>query len=390
MDFKEADRLYLAQTYRRQPIQLVEGHGAIVKDSNGKEYIDCLSGISVLNIGHSHPKVVEAIRRQSERIMHSSNIYYIGPQVELAELLYRVSGGYKSFFCNSGAEANEAAIKLARKYTKKSEIITADNSFHGRTLATLSATGQKKYRKPFEPLLKEFKHVKYGKADEIRSLITDRTAAVLLEPIQGEGGVIIPPAEYLSEVRGICDEMNVLFILDEIQTAFGRVGEMFAWQLFGVEPDVFTLAKALGGGFPIGAMLARPEIMDAFEPGDHASTFGGNHLACAAAKAAVEAILEDDLIARSRKLGAYFREGLNRLKAKHEIIKEVRGYGLMIGVELRKDCAKIVDEARDRGVLINCVQDRVIRLMPSLVIEKDQIRKVVEVLDEIFEIKSPG
>ncbi|MFQ5815548.1 MAG: aminotransferase class III-fold pyridoxal phosphate-dependent enzyme, partial [Candidatus Hydrothermarchaeaceae archaeon] len=322
--------------------------------------------------------------------MHSSNIYYIGPQVELGELLYGVSGGYKSFFCNSGAEANEAAIKLARKYTKKAEIITAENSFHGRTLATLSATGQESYRKPFEPLLKEFKQVKYGDADGIRSAITDHTAAILLEPIQGEGGIVVPPMEYLSEVEAICRERSVLFMLDEVQTAFGRVGEMFAWQLFGVEPDVFTLAKALGGGFPIGAMLARPEIMDAFEPSDHASTFGGNHLACAAAKAAVEVTLDDDLATRSREIGEYLKEGLNGLKVKHSIIKEVRGYGLMIGVELVKDCAKLVDGARERGVLINCVQDNVIRLLPPLVIERDQIRSVLEVLDELLEAESKG
>ncbi len=390
MDFIEADRLYLAQTYRRQPIQLVEGHGAIVRDSNGKEYIDCFAGIAVLNVGHSHPKVVDAIRMQAGRIMHSSNNYHIGPQIELGKLLYKLSGGYKSFFCNSGAEANEAAIKLARKCTKKAEIITTENSFHGRTLATLSATGQMKYRKHFEPLLKEFKQVRYGDAEAIGSAITENTAAVLLEPIQGEGGVVVPPADYLSEVREICHGKNVLFMLDEVQTAFGRVGEMFAWQLFDAEPDVFTLAKAIGGGFPIGAMLAHPEIMDAFEIGDHASTFGGNHLACAAAKAAAEALIEDDLILKAKELGEYTMKGLNKLKARHPIIKDVRGYGLMIGVELSKACAPIVERAREKGVLLNCVQDKVIRLLPPLVIEKEQIKRVLEVLDEVLEAEYRG
>ncbi|MEE9594945.1 MAG: aspartate aminotransferase family protein [Candidatus Hydrothermarchaeales archaeon] len=390
MNFVEADALYLAQTYKRQPIQLVEGHGAIVRDSNGKEYIDCISGIAVLNVGHSHPKVVDAIKRQADRIIHSSNLYYIGPQVELGDLLYKVSGGYKSFFCNSGAEANEAAIKLARKYTKKAEIISAENSFHGRTLATLSATGQRKYRKPFEPLPREFKLVKYGDADAVKSAITDSTAAVLLEPIQGEGGVIVPSMEYLREVREICHERNVLFMLDEVQTAFGRVGEMFAWQLSGAEPDVFTLAKALGGGFPIGAMLARPEVMDAFEPGDHASTFGGNHLACAAAKASIDAIVEEGLLSKSKKLGEYFKEGLNGLKSKHASIKDVRGLGLMLCVELDSSCAKLVDEARERGVLINCIQENVLRFLPPLVIEMEQIKTVLAVLDELLEFESDG
>ncbi|MEE8167256.1 MAG: aspartate aminotransferase family protein [Candidatus Hydrothermarchaeales archaeon] len=390
MNLEEADRLYLAQTYTRQPIALVEGKGAVVKDSKGREYIDCFSGIAVLNVGHSHPKVLEAIRGQAGRIMHTSNVYYISPQVDLGALLYKVSGGYKSFFCNSGAEANEAAIKLARKYTGKSGVIAAKNSFHGRTLATLSATGQEKYKKGFQPLMKEFVHVEFGKAGAIRDSINDKTAAVLLEPIQGEGGVVVPPANYLSEVEEICHEKKVLFILDEVQTAFGRVGEMFAWQLFDVEPDIFTVAKALGAGFPIGAMLAKPKIMDAFKAGDHASTFGGNHLACAAAKAAVEVLLEEDLLKRSRELGGYLMHGLRELQRKHSIIKEVRGYGLLVGMELTRECSFLVDKAREKGVLLNCIQDRVLRFLPPLVIEKKQLDQVLRVLDEILEEKGGG
>ncbi len=259
---KTEDEKYIAKTYKRQPIALVKGEGAAVWDSEGREYVDCFAGLAVSNVGHSHPKVVAAIKAQAEKIMHTSNVYYVLPQIELAKLLYEISGGYKSFFCNSGAEANEAAIKLVRKYTKKSEIICAENSFHGRTITTLGATGQEKYKKDFGPMPKEFKHVEYGSIRELKSSLTDDTAAVMLEPIQGEGGVVVPPGDYLKRVRRLCDENDILFVLDEVQTGFCRTGKMFAWQLFGIEPDIFTVAKAFGGGFPIGAMLAKPGIMD--------------------------------------------------------------------------------------------------------------------------------
>ncbi|MEE8402273.1 MAG: aspartate aminotransferase family protein, partial [Candidatus Hydrothermarchaeaceae archaeon] len=325
----DRDRKFLAQTYARQPIALVEGKGAVVWDSDGKEYIDCFSGLAVLNVGHSHPKVVKAIEEQAKKIMHTSNVYSIIPQVGLAELLYEVSGGYKSFFCNSGAEANEAAIKLVRKYTKKSGIIAAENSFHGRTIATLSATGQEKYKRDFLPLCQEFSHVPFGDIDALESEISADTGAVLLEPIQGEGGVIVPPEGYLKAVRRLCDERGILLILDEVQTGFGRTGAMFAWQLFEVKPDIFTVAKAMGGGFPMGAMLARPEVMDAFAPGDHASTFGGNHLACAAGAAAVRVIVEERLPERAKELGGHMKQRLQELKDRHDVIKEIRGEGLM-------------------------------------------------------------
>jgi len=384
MNFIEKERKYIAQTYARQPIALVRGKGALVWDSKGKEYLDFFSGLAVLNVGHCHEKVTEAIKKQCQEIMHTSNVYYIMPQIELAELLYKISNGYKSFFCNSGAEANEAAIKLARKYTKKKEIIAAKNSFHGRTLATLSATGQKKYKKGFEPLLREVKHVNYGVAEEIEDTITKDTAAVILEPIQGEGGVVVPPKEYLKEVKEICKEKEVLLILDEVQTGLGRVGELFAWQLFNAEPHIFTLAKALGGGFPIGAMLAKPEIMEAFDYGSHASTFGGNHLACTAAKATLEVILEEKLHERARELGRYLMEGLESLKQKHEIIKEIRGCGLMVGIELSTPCKEIVNKARDRGLLINCTQDKILRLLPPLTITREHVDKAIKILDKIF------
>ncbi len=384
MDIAEKERRFLAQTYGRQPIALVKGKGAVVWDSDGKEYIDCFSGLAVLNVGHSHPKVVKAIEGQVREIMHTSNLYSIIPQVELAELLYDVSGGYKSFFCNSGAEANEAAIKLVRKYTGKSRIIAAENSFHGRTLATLSATGQEKYKKDFQPMCREFTHVPFGDIGALKSAIDDKTAAVMLEPIQGEGGIVMPPEGYLKSVRALCDEKGVLMILDEVQTGFGRTGAMFAWQFFGVEPDIFTVAKAMGGGFPLGAMLARPEIMDAFEPGDHASTFGGNHLACAAGRAAVSAIVEEGLVERAEELGEHLKLRLEELKGQHDVIKDVRGAGLMVGIELEIECKDIVDEVRERGVLINCAHDTVLRFLPPLVIEKEQLNRAVDVLDEVL------
>ncbi len=382
---KTEDERYIARTYKRQPIALVKGDGAKVWDFEGKEYIDCFAGLAVLNVGHSHPKVVRAITVQAEKIMHTSNVYYILPQIELAKLLHDISGGYRSFFCNSGAEANEAAIKLVRKYTKKSEIICAKNSFHGRTITTLSATGQEKYKKDFGPMSREFKHVEYGNIRELESAITDDTAAVMLEPIQGEGGVVVPPEGYLEDVRRLCDETRTLFVLDEVQTGFCRTGAMFAWQLFGVEPDIFTVAKALGGGFPIGAMLAKPEIMDTFRAGDHASTFGGAHLACTAAKAALEVMLEEDLAKRAGELGGYLKERLETLKEKHSIIKEIRGHGLMVGMEMDIPCSDIVDLARRRGLLINCTHDTVIRFLPPLVIEKYQLDRALEILDEVLD-----
>lgn len=384
MDLMELEKKCLAQVYGRQPIALVKGKGARVWDSAGKEYIDCFSGLAVLNVGHSHPRVVGAVKEQASRIMHSSNLYYIIPQLELAELLHRVTGGYKSFFCNSGAEANEAAFKLVRKYTGKSRIIAAKNSFHGRTIATLSATGQGKYKVGFEPLCREFVHVDFGDTEDLKAALTKETAAVLLEPIQGEGGVVVPPKNYLREVRGLCDENGSLLILDEVQTGFGRTGELFAWQLNKVEPDIFTLAKAMGGGFPIGAMLARGEIMGAFRIGDHASTFGGNHLACAAAKAALEVIIEEKLPQRAKELGEYLMSRLMEQRESHKVVKEVRGQGLMIGIELDKNCSYVVEKARDKGVLLNCTHEKVVRLLPPLVVKKEQLDKVVEVLDEVL------
>jgi len=383
-EFERDEEALIANTYTRQPIMIVKGRGAEVWDADGRRYIDCYSGIAVNNLGHCHPAVVEAIQRQAEKLIHTSNIFYTEPQLDLARILARESGGYKSFFCNSGAEANEAAIKLVRKFAGPGEIIAAKDSFHGRTMGAISATGQPKYQRNFEPLLEGFRHVPFADADAIEKVVTKDTAAVLLEPIQGEGGVVVPPENYLSDVAKICEKMGALLVLDEVQTGLARTGEMFAWQGCGIEPDIFTLAKALGGGMPIGAMLAKPSVMAAFEPGDHASTFGGNPVACAAATATINVILKDNLLEKSRTLGAYFMERLLELQKRHSAISDVRGRGLMIGVEINGDCAIIVEKAREQALLFNFARGNVLRFTPPLNIDKELIDKITQALDTIL------
>lgn len=380
-EIMDLEKKFVMQTYGRQPLALSHGKGAEVWDVDGNSYLDCFAGIAVNNIGHAHPKVALAICHQAQRMIHCSNVYYTQEQVELAQLLTKVSPHDRVFFANSGAEANEGAIKLARKYTGKGEIIAADNSFHGRTLATVTATGQEKYKEPFKPLPTGFKHVLFGDIRAMAEAINEDTAAVILEPIQGEGGLIVPPEGYLQQVQALCRQKDVLLILDEIQTGFGRTGEMFASTLFGVQPDITTVAKAMGGGYPIGAILANERIASAFEPGDHGSTFGGNPLGCAAAKAAIEVLLDENLIHQSQELGEYFKSSLEQMTSKYDIVKEVRGKGLMIGIELTRSCGDVVNEAREQGVLINCTADKVIRLVPPLIITKKQLDEVVKVLD---------
>lgn len=379
------DKKYVMQTYGRLPLALKEGKGVLVKDFEGNTYIDCFAGIAVNNIGHSHPKVVEAICNQAKTLMHTSNLYYTEPQVKLAELLAEISVHDKSFFCNSGAEANEGAVKLARKFTGKGEIIAMENSFHGRTLAMITATGQHKYKKGFEPLPEGFKHVAYGDLEAIVENITGNTAAVLVEPIQGEGGVIVPPEGYLKELKQICNESDVLLIFDEVQTGFGRTGEMFASQLFNVTPDITTVAKALGGGFPIGAVLASEEVGNAFEPGNHAATFGGNPLACAAAIASINAIIDENMLIKAKENGGYLKYKLEEQAKLYGIVEEVRGAGMMLGMELSISAAEIANEAMNQGVLINATADTVLRFLPPLVIEKGQIDTVTCVLETILQ-----
>jgi acetylornithine/N-succinyldiaminopimelate aminotransferase len=380
----EKERKYMMPVYKRPRIVIKEGKGAKVKDSTGKEYIDCVGGIAVNAVGYSHPVVVNAIKEQAKRLMHVSNLYYTEPQVKLAERLSELSGMAKSFFCNSGAESVEAALKLACKVTGKSGFIAAEGSFHGRTLGSLSVTFETKFRGVFEPLLlRGVKFVRYNDAEAIRTAIDDDTTAVILEPIQGETGVIVPSEGYVKAVREICDDKEVLLILDEIQTGFGRTGKWFCKDYEGVEPDIMTLAKALGAGFPIGALLAREGIE--FEASEHGSTFGGNPLACAAALAAIKVIEEEGLVERSREFGNYFMKRAQEVGiASNPVVKEIRGKGLMIAIELTKPCAEIVEHALERGILINCTSNNVIRLVPPLVIGREEIDTVISVLQAVL------
>ncbi|WP_445474066.1 acetylornithine transaminase [Methanococcoides methylutens] len=375
----EKDEKYVMQTYTRQPIALESGKGSVVRDINGNEFIDCVAGIAVNNVGHCHPRVVEAISKQAEKLIHVSNIYYTDVQAQLAEELINITNMGRAFFCNSGTEAVEAAMKLARVTTGKTEFIAAEHSFHGRTMGALTVTHKSIYRTPFEPLIQGEKFVAYNDAQAIRDEITKDTAAVIVEPIQGEGGINVPSDEYLKEVRGICDENDMLLIFDEVQTGFGRTGKWFCKDHSKVEPDIMTMAKAIGGGFPMGAIVARDGI--SFGKSQHAATFGGGPLACAAALASINVIRDEKLVERSAQMGEYFMDKLRSLELGS--IVEVRGRGLMIGVEIDKPCADIVDLARENGVLLNCTSEKVIRIAPPLVITKEQIDTVVDVLAQI-------
>jgi acetylornithine/N-succinyldiaminopimelate aminotransferase len=390
MDLKQAknmDTKYIFSTYKRQPLLLVKGRGSWVWDSAGNKYLDFFSGLAVNNVGNNNPKVVKAIKAQAGTIMHTSNIFMTEPMLEVAKILGEHFGG-QVFFCNSGAEANEAAIKLARKWGSKNgdkfEIITMEESFHGRTLTTITATGQTKYQKGFEPLTPGFKYAKFNDLGSAQKLITKKTCAILVEPIQGEGGVNIGEISFIKGLREICNDNNILLIFDEVQTGIGRTGKLFAYEHFGVKPDVLTLAKALGGGLPIGAMLAAPEIAEYFKPGNHASTFGGNPVCCAAAKAVLQSIEEDKLLDNAAKLGKILLEKLTGFESKYKFIKDVRGKGMMIGIELEMEGANIVSEARDKGLLVNCTADKVIRLLPPITVKLSEIKAGVKIRDEIF------
>ena len=383
-EIMDMDSKYVMQTYGRQPLALVKGEGSVVWDAEGKSYIDCVAGIAVNNVGHANPKVAEAICNQAKKLIHTSNLYYTEEQVTLAKLLTEVSPHQKVFFCNSGAEANEGAIKLARKHTGKGEIIAMKNSFHGRTITTITATGQIKYQKGFGPLTPGFIHIPYGDIEAVEETISRQTAAVLVEPVQGEGGVIVPPKNYLKNLKELCNDNNILLIFDEVQTGFGRTGEMFASQSFGVTPDISTLAKAIAGGFPMGAVMANTDVAGTFQPGDDAATFGGNPLACAAAMATINFIIDENLLERSKENGAYFQKKLNEIKENNSIVKDVRGIGLMIGMELGSECGKLVDDLRENGIIINCAAGNVLRFVPPLVISKTQIDTVISTLDNVL------
>ena len=393
MDIKRAiedSEHYLMNTYGRLPVLLIKGRGTKVWGSDNKEYLDFVGGVATNVLGHCYPKVVVALQKQAQRLIHVSNWYHIEPQLKLAKILVDNSFADKAFFCNSGTEAVEGAIKLARKYATQKNgtscfgIVTALNSFHGRTMGALSATGQKKLRKGFEPALPGFEHVPFGDPDAIEKAITPETCAVLIEPVQGESGVRIPPPDYLKEVRRICSDKGVLLILDEIQTGMGRTGKLFAYEHSGITPDIMTLAKGLGSGMPIGAILATDKVAAAFSPGDHGSTFGGNPLAMSAGIATMEALLEGGFILdQCRRMGAYLLTRLKEVAAKHsDIAVEARGAGLLAGLELNRECGPVVSSCLERGLLINCAAGNVIRLMPPLIVQEDEIDSAIGILDE--------
>jgi len=381
---------YLMETYNRFPVVPVKGEGITVYDCEGKAYLDFLGGIAVCSLGHSHPEVVAAIREQASTLTHVSNLYHIPLQIEAARLLVENSFADKVFFCNSGAEANEGAIKLARKYGHehlggRDEIITMKNSFHGRTLATITATGQEKFQKGFEPLPQGFIYAPFNDIKALEETITDRTCAVMLEPVQAEGGVIVPHAGYLQKVRALCDEKNVLMILDEVQVGMGRTGKLFAHEHEGIAPDMMTLAKALGNGFPVGALLATENIAASFVPGNHASTFGGNPLAMSAVLATLHVMLREGFMDQVTRLGLYMKQKLEELKEKHRCIKDVRGCGLILGMELDMEVRDIINRCIEEGFLVGTAGTHVLRFLPPLVAENSHVDQLITMLNHILE-----
>ena len=384
-----ADRV-IAATYTRFPVVFEKGSGCELWDTQGRVYKDFVAGIAVCNLGHAHPRIQAAVAQQADTLLHVSNLYYTLPQVELASWLVENSFADRVFFGNSGAEANEAAIKLARKYSQERgeaqrfRIITMERSFHGRTLATLSATGQEKVRKGFDPILEGFDFVPFNDTAALEAAIGSSTCAVMLEPVQGEGGVRCPDEGYLKAVRQICDDTGILMIFDEIQTGMGRTGQLFAYQNFGVEPDIMTLAKALANGLPIGAMLAKEEIATAFGPGTHASTFGGTPIITAAALEVCKILTEDKIIENGHQAGKYLKEKLYKLKNRHAVVEDVRGMGLLLGMKLKIEGGPLVTKCMQKGFLINCIQDNILRFIPPLIISNDEIDTLIECLDTVL------
>jgi predicted acetylornithine/succinylornithine family transaminase len=383
---KELDDRYHMGTYKRIPVLFTEGRGSRIWDSEGKEYLDMLAGIAVNGLGHCHPRVVKAVQDQAKKLMHCSNLYYIGPQALLAQALIENSDMDRIFFTNSGTEAVEGAMKLARKWAsingKSGKIITMEGSFHGRSLAAITATGQRKYSKGFDPLPTGFSIVPFNDLEAVRNEMDDDACAVMIEPVQGEGGINVSDREYLKALRELCSENKVLLIFDEIQCGMGRTGYFFAYQGYEVVPDIITIAKSLGAGFPIGAFLAREEVANSFGPGDHGTTFGGNPLATTAALASVSSILEENLPERAREMG-YLMMGLIKQKTQNiDLVKEIRGMGLMVGVELKDRGKNVVNRMFDKGVLANCTAGNVVRFLPPLNISEEDLRNGVDVFVE--------
>ena len=387
---------YLMNTYGRYNLALVRGDGARLYDPEGNEYLDFVAGIAVSSLGHAHPGLAEAVAEQARRLVHVSNLYYTEPQVELARLLVEHSFADRVFFCNSGAEANEAAIKLARKYSYdkygpgRFRVVSMENSFHGRTLATLAATGQTKIHKGFEPLMEGFDHVPFGDVVRLEEALSDQVCAVMVEPIQGEGGVNEPGGEYFHRLAEACRTRDILMIFDEIQVGLGRTGTLFAYEQLGVEPDIMTLAKAMAGGLPMGAALARDEVAKAFGPGSHATTFGGTPLVSAAGLFAFRKISAPGFLEQVTRVGGYFKSRLSDLAARYDFVREVRGRGLLLAVELAFPGTPVLQEMMRRGFLINCTQDRVLRFVPPLIITESEVDLLVPALEEVLLAAAAG
>ena len=387
-EIKQLYEKYVMPTYTRQDICLVKGDGIWVEDIDGKKYLDFFPGWAVSGVGHCHPKVVEQLREQMGKILHVSNNFYSDVQPVLAEKIVQYSFPGKVFFANSGAEANEGAIKLARRYghTGRYEVITMEKSFHGRTLATLTATGQDKIKKGFEPLPEGFKHVPFNDIDAFTGAISKKTAAVIIEPIQGEGGINAADGEYMRALREVCTEKDILLIVDEVQTGMGRTGEMFAYKHYGIEPDAMTLAKSLGGGLPIGALVVSEKCVEALPAGSHASTFGGSPIVCSAALGVFEAIEEENLLSNTSEMGKYLVDRLEEMKKTMPVIKLIKGKGLMLGVELDiEDATGIAEGCVKEGLLINCTQKNFLRIMPPLTVKKEDIDTAMEKLSKVLE-----
>lgn len=380
----------MANTYARFPVVLERGEGCRVWDVEGKEYLDFVAGIAVCALGHCHPAVVRAVQDQAAKLLHVSNLYYIEPQIRLAGLLCEHSFADRVFFCNSGAEANEAAIKLARKHAKEHggaeriEIITMEGGFHGRTIAALTATAQAKYQKGFEPLLPGFRYVPFDDLRAVEAAVGAHTAAILVEPIQGEGGIRVPSEGYLQGLRKLCDTTGALLIFDEVQTGVGRTGRLFAYEHWGVEPDIMVLAKALGGGLPIGAMLATEAVAASFTPGTHAATFGGNPLVTAAAWATLTTILEENLARRAAQMGGKLMDALRSVQQAHPGVKAIRGLGLLVGMELDREVRPVLARCLDRGLLLSGAGEKVIRFAPPLIVDEHEVKRAVDILDTVL------
>jgi predicted acetylornithine/succinylornithine family transaminase len=378
---------YVIANYTKLPIVFVRGQGSWLWDAEGRKYLDLFPGWGVNGVGHCHPRVVAALREQAGRLMHVANNYYMEPQARFAQMISERSFGGKCFFCNSGAEANEGALKLARLATapERYKVITFENSFHGRTLATVSATAQPKYHRGLEPIVPGFSYAKLNDLASVEALLDSQTAAIMVEPIQGEGGVNVAQGDFLRGLRKLCDRNGMVLVFDEVQTGAGRTGKWFGYQHDGVVPDVMTLAKAIGGGPALGVVVAKPEVAAKLVPGTHASTFGGNPLACAAGIATVEAIEEEGLLENAQRMGDYIRERLTALRGRFPFIREARGRGVMIGVELDKPGAPIVQRALDQGLLINCTHDTVLRMLPSMAISREIVDQGLEMLEKAME-----